>query len=159
MASTSIAMRDLLTPKAVTAQLDAATKKDILTAAAELIAPQTGLDAHVIFNALWEREKLGSTGMGAGIAVPHARVPGLAEVRGFFARLTAPVEFESLDGKPIDLVFVLLSPEEASADHLQALATVSRVLRDALLCEQVRRAKNDADVYKLFMAAGSAAAA
>ena len=98
---------------------------------------------------LWERERLGTTGVGGGIAIPHGRVAGLEKVMGFFTRLTQPVNFKSIDDKPVDLIFLLLAPEAAGADHLQALATVSRFLRDAKLCEQLRKAKDAAAMYKL----------
>src|SRR6202044_1980928 len=110
---------------------------------------QTGKDAHIIFDVLWEREKLGTTGVGMGIAIPHGRLEGLGEVQGFFARLPQPVPLEAIDDKPVDLVFLLLAPESAGADHLHALATVSRLLRDAKLCEQIRGAKDEATIYRI----------
>jgi nitrogen PTS system EIIA component len=108
---------------------------------------------------LWERERLGTTGVGHGIAIPHARVPELKKVFGYFARLEQPVNFEAIDDKPVDLVFLLLSPEAAGADHLQALATVSRFLRDPVLCQRLRSAKDVASIYRLLTETQSVKAA
>jgi nitrogen PTS system EIIA component len=151
-------MRDLISPRSVF-QFDAATKKDALLAIAQQAAIITGKDAHVIFDVLWEREKLGTTGVGMGIAIPHGRLEGLSEVEGFFARLSHPVAFESVDDKPVDLIFLLLAPQEAGADHLHALATVSRLLRDPKLCDQLRRAKDESSLYDLLIQTETAEAA
>jgi PTS system nitrogen regulatory IIA component len=152
-------MRDLLSSKAVAAKLEVASKKDVLNELARHAAALTGKDAPVIFNVLWEREKLGTTGVGFGIAIPHGRIEGLERVQGFFARLAQPVNFESIDDKPVDLVFLLLAPETAGADHLHALATVSRLLRDTKLCDQLRRAKDESAIYKLLTETPAAQAA
>jgi PTS system nitrogen regulatory IIA component len=126
---------------------------------ADLAAKSTGKEEHVVFDVLWEREKLGTTGVGTGIAIPHGRIEGLDHVYGFFARLAEPVNFDAIDDKPVDLVFLLLAPESAGADHLHALAIVSRLLRDAKLCEQLRRAKNEVDMHRLLVDASSTEAA
>jgi PTS system nitrogen regulatory IIA component len=152
-------MRDLLAPKSVIAHLEAGNKIDILRSMADLAVNETGKDAHVIFDVLWEREKLGTTGVGSGIAIPHGRVEGLDRVYGFFARMAQPVNFDSIDDKPVDLVFLLLAPESAGADHLHALATVSRLMRDPKLIEQLRRAKSEADIHRIFSEAPTAEAA
>lgn len=152
-------MRDLLEPNAVTANLHAASKSDVLKNMAQLASKATGLDTHAIFDVLWEREKLGTTGVGFGIAIPHGRIEGIEEVHGFFARLTEPVQFDSIDDKPVDLVFLLLAPETAGADHLHALAVVSRLLRNAKLCEQLRKAKNEMDIYHILADSPTAEAA
>ncbi|MDE1900680.1 MAG: PTS IIA-like nitrogen regulatory protein PtsN [Alphaproteobacteria bacterium] len=144
-------MRDVLSPQAIAAAFAAATKKDILQNIAEAAAPLAGVDGHAVFDALWERERLGTTGVGQGIAIPHARVPGLDKVFGYFARLPQGVAFEAIDDKPVDLVFLLLAPEDAGADHLHALATVSRLLRDAKLCEKLRSAKDAAAIYRILV--------
>jgi PTS system nitrogen regulatory IIA component len=145
----NLKMRDLIPSQAVASALEATTKKEVLQAIASAAAALSGRDPLAVFDVLWERERLGTTGVGAGIAIPHGRVAGLDKVMGFFARLAHPVNFESVDDKPVDLVFLLLAPEAAGADHLQALATVSRFLRDAKLCEQLRKAKDEAALYKL----------
>jgi PTS system nitrogen regulatory IIA component len=154
-----IKMRDILSPQSIMPQLDAPTKKDVLQAMAQQAAIHVGKDAHVIFDVLWEREKLGTTGVGFGIAIPHGRLEGLEEVTGFFARLAQPVAFESIDDKPVDLVFLLLAPESAGADHLHALATVSRLLRDPKLCDELRRARDERTIYRLLTETETVAAA
>jgi PTS system nitrogen regulatory IIA component len=102
---------------------------------------------------------LGTTGVGQGIAIPHGRVAGLKKVFGYFARMEQPVAFEAIDDKPVDLIFLLLSPEDAGADHLSALATVSRLLRDPKLCEKLRGVKDAASMYRLLTEAEIAQAA
>lgn len=159
MTTRTIIMRDLLTSKAIAHSLSGSTKKDILQEIALRAAEVSGQDAHIIFDVLWEREKLGTTGVGHGIAIPHGRVEKLNKVFGFFAKLEQPVAFEAIDDKPVDLVFLLLAPESAGADHLHALATVSRLLRDATLCEQLRKAKDEASIYRLLISAEEAEAA
>ncbi|MFA5040563.1 MAG: PTS sugar transporter subunit IIA [Bdellovibrionales bacterium] len=152
-------MRDLITPQAVDASLASATKKDVLQSLAASSALLLNNDKFAVFDVLWERERLGTTGVGQGIAIPHARVAGLKKVFGFFARLKEPVNFESIDDKPVDLVFLLLSPEDAGADHLSALATVSRALRDPKLCERLRAAKDPAAIFRLLTEGEKAQAA
>ena len=98
----------------------------------------TGLHERTIFGTLLERERLGTTGVGHGIAIPHGKLSGLDRVFGLFARLDTPVDFDAIDDMPVDLVFCLLAPEEAGADHLKALAKVSRSLRDRTFCEKLR---------------------
>jgi len=159
MTSRPLVMRDLLAPQSVIAQLKAGSKAEVLQGMAQLAATVTGKDAHVVFDVLWEREKLGTTGVGLGIAIPHGRIEGLDRVYGFFARLAEPVNFDAIDDKPVDLVFLLLAPESAGADHLHALAIVSRLLRDTKLCEQLRRAKTDSDLHHILAEASTAEAA
>ena len=142
-------MRDLVTPAAIDGTMNATIKKDVLQGIATIAAAQIGQDALAVFDVLWERERLGTTGVGHGIAIPHGRLAGLTKVIGCFARLAQPVPFDAIDDKPVDLVFLLLAPEQAGADHLHALATVSRLLRDPKLCEQLRNAKDNNAIYKL----------
>jgi PTS system nitrogen regulatory IIA component len=145
----TLSMRDLISPQAIDASLTVLAKKDALQSLAASTALILGMDKFAVFDILWERERLGTTGVGQGIAIPHGRAPGLKKVFGFFARLQKPVDFEAIDEKPVDLVFLLLSPEDAGADHLQALASVSRLLRDAALCQRLRDAKDVASIYRL----------
>lgn len=152
-------MRDFLTPASVSISIDAHTKKEVLLVAAAAAAELNKVDAQAVFDVLWERERLGTTGVGFGIAIPHGRITGLDKVCGFFARLAKPIAYESIDEKPVDLVFLLLAPQTAGADHLQALATVSRTLRDGKLCEKLRAAKDNAALYRLLTEAVSAQAA
>ncbi|MFA6279363.1 MAG: PTS IIA-like nitrogen regulatory protein PtsN [Bdellovibrionales bacterium] len=153
------ALCDLLGSKAVLADLAATDKKQIIQALAQHAAAQLGLEEHVVFDVLWEREKLGTTGVGQGIAIPHGRVAGLEKVCGFFVRLGTPVDFDSIDQRPVDLVFLLLAPESAGADHLHALAAVSRVLRDDSLCEKLRQAKSVSALSALLCNTSTAEAA
>ncbi|MBV8549464.1 MAG: PTS IIA-like nitrogen regulatory protein PtsN [Alphaproteobacteria bacterium] len=141
-------MHALLPAQSVLIDVEAESKKDLLQSVAQVASGQSGLDSHVIFDVLWEREKLGSTGVGYGIAIPHGRVPGVEKVVGLFARLKSPLAYESLDEKPVDLVFLLMAPENAGADHLQALSAVSRLLRNKALCQNLRTAKDAESIYR-----------
>ncbi len=154
-----VSLCDLLGANAVWADMDIPSKKQLLQEMSAHASHQLGVEEHVLFDVLWEREKLGTTGVGQGIAIPHGRVPGLSEVRGFFARLTNPIPFESVDDRPVDLVFMLLAPDTAGADHLHALAAVSRALRDGAFCEKLRKAKDAKAVGQLLKAAPTAEAA
>lgn len=135
-------LRDLMASDAILVDLDASDKKSLLQLLSHHAAQALGLAEHTLFDVLWEREKLGTTGVGAGIAIPHGRVDGLPDVRGFFVRLKAAIGFDAVDHQPVDLVFLLLAPEDAGADHLHALATVSRTLRDSAFCDKLRKAKD-----------------
>jgi PTS system nitrogen regulatory IIA component len=147
---------DLLTPDAVVSHLKAANKKQILQDLAHKAAGLTGIAERRIFETLSEREKLGSTGMGQGIAIPHGRITGIEKMTGLFAQLDHPVDFDAMDDQPVDLVFLLLAPEGAGADHLKALARVSRVLRNQTVCEKLRAAANSAALYALLTEPSSA---
>jgi len=154
-----IMIQEIISPQAIVASLDASAKKQVLQDIAGFAAPLAGVDSLAVFDVLWEREKLGTTGVGSGIAIPHGKMAGLGDVQGFFARLAQPIAFESIDDKPVDLVFLLLAPADAGADHLHALATVSRLLRDPRLCEAIRRAKDESAIYRLLTEAPTAQAA
>jgi nitrogen PTS system EIIA component len=140
---------DLLAPEAVSASLNAQSKKPLLPEMAERAAQVTGLPERRIFETLIERERLGSTGMGQGIAIPHGRLAGLPKIVGLFARLETPIPYEAVDDQPVDLVFLLLAPEDAGADHLKALARVSRLLRNKQTCEKLRAASKREVLYSL----------
>lgn len=133
-------LSDLLTPKAVVLNLHARCKREALSALADRAALLTGAEAAVIRDALMEREKLGSTGVGRGVAIPHGKIEGLGQMTGVLAKLDAPIDFEAVDDQPVDLIFVLLAPADASAAHLKALAKVSRLLRDERVREALRGA-------------------
>jgi PTS system nitrogen regulatory IIA component len=107
----------------------------------------TGLSERDIFDVLWQRERLGSTGLGQGVAIPHAKLPGLKRIVGVFARLAEPVDFDAMDGDKVDIVFLLLAPEGAGADHLKALACISRLLRDGNAVEKLRASRDAAALY------------
>lgn len=131
-------IRDLLQPESVVADLKAANKKQLLQDLAKCAARVTGVNDRKIFETLLERERLGSTGVGSGIAIPHGKLSDFKRLYGVFARLERPVEFDAIDEQPVDLIFLLLAPEGAGADHLKALARVSRLLRDTSMCEKLR---------------------
>jgi PTS system nitrogen regulatory IIA component len=150
---------DLLSPDAVLAHVKATTKKQVLQEMAHKAALLTKLPERRIFDTLIEREKLGSTGMGQGIAIPHGRIPGIEKMTGLFAQLDHPVDFDSMDDQPVDLVFLLLAPEGAGADHLKALARVSRLLRNQAVCEKLRAAPQAATLYALLTEPTAAQAA
>jgi nitrogen PTS system EIIA component len=136
---------DLLAPAAILPSVKASSKKQLLEAIAERAERLSGLPARVVFDALLQRERLGSTGIGNGIAIPHGKFEGLPRLVGMFARLDKPVDFEALDGQPVDLVFTLLAPEGAGADHLKGLSRVARVLRNPGITAKVRTLR-EADV-------------
>lgn len=136
-------IQGFLSVKRVYPFLHARCKREAIAMIAEKAAEQTGLDAQVIEAALMERERLGSTGVGHGVAIPHGKIKGLDEIIGLLATLDAPIDFDSVDGEPVDILFVLLAPEAATAAHLKALAKVSRFLRDASNREALRGADSD----------------
>lgn len=142
---------DLLDRASIVPRASASTKRKALSVVAESAARAYDADAGEILAALEEREQIGSTGVGHGVAVPHARLPGLAAVRGVFLRLEQPVAFGSIDDQPVDLIFALLAPKDAGAEHLRALARVSRLLRRPDLREQLRQAR-DADAIHALLA-------
>ena len=149
---------DLLSPDAVVSHLKAASKKQVLQELANKAAGLTGLSGRRIYETLAEREKLGSTGMGQGIAIPHGRVAGVEKMTGLFAQLDHPVDFDSMDDQPVDLVFLLLAPEGAGADHLKALARVARLLRDSEIARKLRDSRDAEAIYSV-LAMPSASAA
>lgn len=140
---------DLLAPERVHADVAAANKKLLLQQLGLLAAAPLELDGRDVAERLAARERLGSTGFGSGVAIPHTRVPGLTAVVGLFARLAQPVDYGAVDGAPVDLAFVLLSPEQAGADHLKALARVSRRLRDPAFTAKLRGAGSPDALYAL----------
>jgi len=142
-------LTEILVPDAVRAATSVSSKKRLLQDAADMAADVHGLDTLKVFEALQERELLGATGMGKGIAVPHARMSEVNKVLGFFIRLSEPVEFESVDRQPVDLIFALLAPEDAGADHLKALARVSRTLRSDLICRKLRSTNDPAALFAI----------
>jgi PTS system nitrogen regulatory IIA component len=140
---------DLLTPDRVFPHLRSTCKKQALQDLAKKAAEVTGVEERIIFDTLLERERLGTTGVGEGIAIPHGRLPQIDRVHGVFARLDEPIDFESIDDQPVDLIFLLLAPEDAGADHLKALARVSRLLRDPTTCKKLRGSDSRDALYAL----------
>lgn len=142
-------LADLLTPAAVAAGASVSTRKPLITLAADLAAAAHGLDRVEVASRLAAREKLGSTGFGGGVAIPHARLEGLEKPVGAFLRLEKAVAFGAVDHLPVDLVFVLLSPTDAGAAHLKVLARVSRTLRDREFVAKLRGAGSSDALYAL----------
>jgi len=133
---------DLLDRNAIALRVSASSKRQALAMIAEIAARSFKLDAGRVLDALLEREEAGSTGVGHGVAAPHARLEGLDRLRGIFVRLDQPVDFESVDDQPVDLIFALFAPKAAAGvDHLRALARVSRVLRQSDLRQHLRQAR------------------
>ena len=129
--------------------LRVSSKKQLLQDLAKQAKILTGLNDAKIFEVLLEREKLGSTGLGKGVAIPHGKLSGLSSLQGIFAKLDKPIDFDSVDNSPVDLVFLLLAPEQAGADHLTALARVSRYLRKQDNCEKLRNTDDQDGLYIL----------
>jgi PTS system nitrogen regulatory IIA component len=142
-------MHDLVTPERIIPGLRATSKKQALQELARIAAQTVGLHEKAVFEVLLERERLGSTGVGNGVAIPHGKLPGLKRLYGFFARLGSPIDFEAVDDQPVDLIFLLLAPETAGADHLKALARISRLLRDKDTCEKLRGSDSGDALYAL----------
>jgi nitrogen PTS system EIIA component len=140
---------ELISPQSVVANLRVANKKQLLQELAKRAAPLSGVEERTILETLTERERLGSTGLGSGTAVPHGRLPKLPRIVGLFARLEKPIAFEAVDDQPVDLVFLLLTPDKAGADHLKALARISRLLRDRAVCAKLRGTDQADALYAL----------
>ena len=139
----------LLSTDAILPNLPASTKKLALQDISDLAGRISGLPAREIFDCLLQRERLGSTGVGSGIAIPHGRMAKATQIFGVFARLEKPIQFDALDGAPVDLIFMLIAPESAGADHLKALSRVARVLRDSKMTERLRAARDAAAIYAM----------
>lgn len=142
-----MALADLLHQDAIIPALKATSKKQILQELAVKAAKLTGVSEREIFDVILQRERLGSTGVGHGIAIPHGKLAGISAISGIFARLESPVDFEALDDEPVDLVFLLLAPEGAGADHLKALSRIARVLRDQDLAAKLRQTDSASAIY------------
>jgi PTS system nitrogen regulatory IIA component len=139
-------IEDMLAPEGIIPRLKADDKKQALQALATKAEAATGAPAHEIYAALLQRERLSSTSLGRGIAIPHVKLPAVQGITCLFARLEHPVPFESHDGEPVDLLFFLLAPEQAGGDHLKALARISRLVRDPATLEGLRSAKDIAEL-------------
>jgi PTS system nitrogen regulatory IIA component len=144
-------LTDIVAPNAIVPALKVNSKKQAIQELAARAAQLTGQAERAIFDILMQREKLGSTGVGNGIAIPHGKLPNLGKLFGLFARLDRPIEFETLDGQPVDLIFLLLAPETAGADHLKALARVARLLRDPDVARKLRESRDAEAIYAVLM--------
>ncbi len=143
-------LKDLVMPDAILPRIAATSRRQALQALTDALAKACDIDARAAFDAVLLRERLAGTGMGEGVAIPHARAPGLLHAVGGFARLDPPQDFAALDGRPADLVFLLLAPPERAGDHLKALARVSRFLRRAEMREKLRAARGAVELRALF---------
>ncbi|MGZ9033409.1 MAG: PTS IIA-like nitrogen regulatory protein PtsN [Rhodospirillales bacterium] len=142
---------DLIKPDHVIARLRATSKKQALQDLAKRAAEITGQPERALFSTLMKRERLGTTGVGNGIAIPHGKLATLDRLYGLFARLDQPIDFDAIDDRPVDLIFLLLAPESSGADHLKALARVSRLLRDKPTCEKLRGTDDAEALYALLV--------
>ncbi len=140
-------LSDLIGPGDVIASLRCGSKRQLLQELSDIAAERTSISSRQIFDTLLQRERLGSTGVGNGIAIPHGKLAGLAGMRAIFARLEKPIDFEAMDDQPVDLVFLLLAPEGAGADHLKALARIARLMREP---DRVRKMRGTFDNAALF---------
>ena len=142
-------LSEIIGVEAVRAPLRATSKKRLLQDLADMAEAVYKLPSATVYKALMERETLGPTGVGRGVAIPHARFPGVPQVVGLFARLEKPVDFESIDRQPVDLIFALFAPETAGAEHLKALARVSRTLRSEAVCAKLRSTLDPSALYAI----------
>jgi PTS system nitrogen regulatory IIA component len=142
-------LSDLLAPNAIFPSLKVGNKKQMIQELSAEAAKLTGSDERKIFEILLQRERLGSTGVGHGVAIPHGKLPKIERIFCLFARLDKPIDFEALDGEPVDLVFLLLAPESAGADHLKALALIARLLRDPNIAKKLRNSRDASLLYAI----------
>ncbi len=152
-------LSEIIRAECVLPHVKAQNKKQLLQELSLSLAKTTGLDARNIFETLLTREKLGSTGLGQGIAIPHGRLAGLKSVHGLFAKLAHPIPFDSVDGEPVDVVFALLAPEQAGADHLTALARISRLMRNSETVKKLRGTETAEGIYAILTEPTAAVAA
>jgi PTS system nitrogen regulatory IIA component len=146
---TLMTITDLVAPEAILPALKVNSKKQALQELAARAAVLTGQNERAVFEVLLQREKLGTTAVGYGVAIPHGKLPKLEKLFGLFARLERPIDFEAMDGQPVDLVFLLLAPEGAGADHLKALARIARLLRDQDVAKKLRASRDAQAIYSV----------
>lgn len=144
-------LTDLITAEAILPGLNASSKKQAIQAMSEKASDLTGINAREIFDTLLQRERLGSTGVGSGVAIPHGKLPSVDSIMGVFARLKRPIDFDALDDQPVDIIFLLLAPEGAGADHLKALAKIARMLRNADIVNKIRATSDSEALYSLLV--------
>ncbi len=142
-------LTDLLSPGAIISPLVATTKKDALLELSQRAAEISGQPAREVYDAVLQRERLGSTGIGDGVAIPHGKLAKLSRIYGVFARSERPLDFDALDGAPVDMIFLLVTPESAGADHLKALACAARMLRDPPTVAALRKTRDPEAIYDL----------
>ena len=142
-------LSEIMSEKSVFLGLKSNSKRQLLQDMASRASEISGIDERTIFDTVLERENLGSTGFGDGTALPHGRFDGLDKVYGFIAKLNSPIDYEAIDGKPVDLIFMLLSPEGNGADHLTALASASRILKDETTRSKLRQMNSAQEIFAL----------
>jgi PTS system nitrogen regulatory IIA component len=142
-------LADIIDARSVIPALKVQGKKQLLQELSHAAAQLTAIDHRLIFETLSRREKLGSTGLGQGIAIPHGKLPSITRVYGLFAKLANPIDFDAVDEQPVDLVFLLLAPEHAGADHLKALARISRLLRNPAIVAKLRGTESPEGLYAI----------
>lgn len=140
---------DIISQDSVIANAKSNSKKQLLQDVAEVASSETGVAPRVIFDLLLQRERLGSTGIGNGVAIPHGKLPGLNQITGVFARLSKPVPFDAMDDEPVDLVFAILAPEGSGADHLKALSRIARIMRNQDTLAALRQTTDRDAIYSL----------
>ena len=140
---------DILSQSTVITSLKAETKRQLIEEMSAKLAHHENIDVHLVEDAMLERESLGSTAYGGGVAFPHARIEGARRVKAYFTKLSAPIDFDSVDGEGVDLVFMLVSPENSGADHLEALATLSKAMHNKTMCSKLRKATTKDEIYKI----------
>ena len=144
-----MSLQDIISAAAIIPALRANTKKAVLQELCDRAAAVSGLPAHDIYDAVLQRERLGSTGVGKGIAIPHGKLAKCERIFGVFARLERPIDFDALDGEPVDLAFLLIAPEGAGADHLKALARIARVLRETSITSKLRTLRDPSSLLSV----------
>ena len=143
-------LADLVLPNAILPALKVNSKKQALQELAARAAALTGQSERAVLDVLTQREKLGSTGVGNGIAIPHGKLPNLGKLFGLFARLDRPIDFDALDGQPVDLVFALIVPEDSTEEHLQILSGIAALFSNPAFCSSIRECRNDACLLQQF---------
>ncbi len=142
-------INNIISSETIISDLKVSGKKHLFQELSEKASPIVGVQDRVILRTLLDREKLGTTGIGQGVAIPHGKISNLNSSIGFFARLIDPIDFEAIDEKPVDLIFLLLAPEEANAENLKTLAKISRMLRDKNLCDKIRGSIGNDALYSV----------
>ena len=150
---------DLISPEDIVPAMRSTSKRQLLQDLADRASAKTGIPSRQIFDTLLQRERLGSTGVGNGIAIPHGKLPELKHITGLFARLDKPIDYEALDDQPVDIVFLLLAPEGAGADHLKALARIARLMREPERVAKLRDTPDAAAIYSLLTESPASTAA
>ena len=140
---------DIVSQNTIITSIKATNKREVLEEMCAKLARHENIDVHLVEDAVLERENLGSTAYGGGVAFPHARIDGAKRVKAYFAKLAEPVDFDAMDSQPVDLVFMLVSPENSGADHLEALAILSKTLRNKTTCSKLRKAASKDEIYKI----------